>query len=41
MIPEQETDSLASLEERIQQAVHVVAKLRQERDAALQQEVGS
>ncbi len=33
----EETDSLASLEERIQQAVQLVSKLRQERDAAVQQ----
>ncbi|HWB83969.1 MAG TPA: cell division protein ZapB [Bryobacteraceae bacterium] len=34
---EQETDSLASLEERIQQAVQLVTRLRQERDAAVEQ----
>jgi FtsZ-binding cell division protein ZapB len=33
---EQETDSLHALEQRIQQAVQLVAKLRQEKDAALQ-----
>ncbi|MGD0500395.1 MAG: cell division protein ZapB [Bryobacteraceae bacterium] len=33
----QETDSLGSLEERIQQAVQLVTRLRQERDAALAQ----
>jgi uncharacterized coiled-coil DUF342 family protein len=33
----QETDSLVSLEERIQQTVQLVARLRQERDAALEQ----
>lgn len=33
---EAESDSLSSLEERIQQAVHVVARLRQEKDAALE-----
>jgi septal ring factor EnvC (AmiA/AmiB activator) len=32
-----ESDSLSSLEERIQQAVQLVARLRQERDAALEQ----
>ena len=31
---EQETDSLNSLEERIQRAVQLVARLRKERDAA-------
>jgi len=34
---EQEIDSLESLEERIQQAVQLVARLRRERDAALDQ----
>ena len=33
----QETDSLISLEERIQQTVQLVARLRQERDSALEQ----
>jgi predicted nucleic acid-binding Zn-ribbon protein len=33
---EAESDSLSSLEERIQQAVQVVARLRQEKDAALE-----
>jgi septal ring factor EnvC (AmiA/AmiB activator) len=33
----QESDSLGSLEERIQQTVQLVARLRQERDAALEQ----
>lgn len=32
---EQETDSLNSLEERIQRAVQLVARLRQERDSAV------
>lgn len=32
-----EADSLGSLEERIQQTVDLVARLRQERDAALDQ----
>ena len=32
---EQETDSLSSLEERIQRAVQLVARLRQEREAAV------
>jgi uncharacterized coiled-coil DUF342 family protein len=34
---EQETDSLSSLEERIQRAVELVARLRQEKEAALEQ----
>jgi uncharacterized coiled-coil DUF342 family protein len=33
----QETDSLASLEERIQQAVQLVTRLRQEKEAACDQ----
>ena len=33
---EQETDSLSSLEDRIQRAVQLVARLRQEREAAVQ-----
>jgi uncharacterized coiled-coil DUF342 family protein len=33
----QETDSLGSLEERIQQAVQLVTRLRHERDAAAEQ----
>ncbi len=32
---EQETDSLGSLEQRIQQAVQLVARLRSEKEAAL------
>ena len=32
---EQEIDSLSSLEERIQRAVQLVARLRQEREAAV------
>jgi FtsZ-binding cell division protein ZapB len=32
---EAENDSLSSLEERIQQAIQVVGRLRQEKDAAL------
>ncbi len=32
---EQENDSLSSLEERIQRAVQLVARLRQEREAAI------
>ena len=32
---QQETDSLSSLEERIQTAIQLVAQLRRERDAAL------
>jgi uncharacterized membrane protein len=34
-IPELETDSLAGLEERIQKAVALVQRLRQEKEAAL------
>ena len=34
---EQETDSLQTLEDRIQQAVQLVAKLRQEKDAAVRE----
>ena len=34
---EQEIDSLESLEERIQQTVQLVSRLRRERDAALEQ----
>jgi len=33
---EQETDSLSSLEERIQRAVQLVARLRQEKESALE-----
>jgi FtsZ-binding cell division protein ZapB len=33
---EHETDSLSTLEERIQQAVQLVSRLRQEKEAALQ-----
>ena len=34
---DQDADALGNLEERIQQAVQLVARLRQERDAALEQ----
>lgn len=34
---EQETDSLQALEQRIQQAVQLVARLRQEKDAAVRE----
>ncbi|PWU11905.1 MAG: hypothetical protein C5B51_01850 [Terriglobia bacterium] len=34
---EQETDSLSSLEQRIQQAVQLVERLRSEKEAALEQ----
>jgi FtsZ-binding cell division protein ZapB len=34
---EQETDSLTTLEDRIQRAVQLVARLRQERDAAVEE----
>jgi len=36
MSPEHEADSLAALEQRIQQAVQLVARLRQEKEAAIQ-----
>jgi len=36
---EQETDSLQTLEQRIQQAVQLVVRLRQEKDAAVQEAV--
>ena len=35
--PELETDSLAGLEERVQKAVVLVQRLRQEKEAALQE----
>ena len=35
--PELETDSLAGLEERVQKAVALVQRLRQEKDAALKE----
>jgi predicted nucleic acid-binding Zn-ribbon protein len=38
---EQETDSLSSLELRIQQAVQLVGRLRAEKEAALQQAAAS
>jgi predicted nucleic acid-binding Zn-ribbon protein len=38
---EQETDSLSSLELRIQQAVQLVARLRAEKEAALEQAAAS
>ena len=34
---EQESDSLSSLEDRIQRAVQLVVRLRQEREAAVQE----
>jgi FtsZ-binding cell division protein ZapB len=34
---EQETDSLSSLEDRIQRAVQLVGRLRQEREAAVEE----
>ncbi|MBI1790604.1 MAG: hypothetical protein HYR60_23995 [Acidobacteria bacterium] len=37
LLSDQEPDSLATLEERILQAVQLVASLRQEKDAALAQ----
>ncbi len=38
---ESETDSLGSLEERIQQAIELVARLRRERDAAVSESAGA
>ena len=38
---QQETDSLSSLEQRIQQAVQLVARLRAEKEAALDQADGA
>ena len=35
MTPNQQPDALASLESRVQQAVQLVVRLRQEKDAAL------
>ena len=40
-VEQQETDSLSSLEERIQQAVQLVARLRAEKEAALDQADGA
>ena len=40
-VVEQETDSLSSLELRIQQAVQLVARLRAEKDAAMEQAAAS
>jgi FtsZ-binding cell division protein ZapB len=37
MSPERETDSLSNLEQRIQQAIDLVARLRAEKEAALEQ----
>ncbi len=37
MTPTHQPDALASLEDRIQQAVQLVGRLRQEKDAALAQ----
>jgi uncharacterized coiled-coil DUF342 family protein len=37
MSPEQEIDSLSGLEERIQQTVQLVGRLRQEKEAALKE----
>jgi uncharacterized coiled-coil DUF342 family protein len=36
-VEQQETDSLAGLEERIQKTVQLVARLRQEKEAAVQE----
>jgi FtsZ-binding cell division protein ZapB len=38
---QQETDSLSSLEQRIQQAVQLVTRLRAEKEAALEQADGA
>jgi FtsZ-binding cell division protein ZapB len=38
---ETETDSLGSLEERIQQAIQLVVRLRKEKDAALAEAAGA
>jgi FtsZ-binding cell division protein ZapB len=38
---EEEADSLSSLEDRIQQAIQVVARLRKEKDAALEDAAAS
>jgi FtsZ-binding cell division protein ZapB len=38
---DQENDSLSSLEERIQRAVQLVTRLRQEREAAVEQAAGT
>ena len=40
-VEQQETDSLRSLEERIQQAVQLVARLRAEKEAAIEQADGA
>jgi FtsZ-binding cell division protein ZapB len=40
-VEQQETDSLSSLEERIQQAVQLVARLRAEKEAAIEQADGA
>jgi FtsZ-binding cell division protein ZapB len=37
MSPEQDTDALSGLEDRIQKAVQLVSRLREEKDAALQE----
>jgi FtsZ-binding cell division protein ZapB len=37
MSPAEDTDSLSTLEDRVQRAVQLVARLRDERDAALQE----
>ncbi len=37
MSPAEESDSLSSLEERIQRAVQLVGRLRQEKDSALEE----
>jgi FtsZ-binding cell division protein ZapB len=41
MSPAEEIDSLSSLEQRIQQAVQLVARLRGERDAAREEAAGA
>ena len=37
MSPEQDTDALSGLEDRIQKAVQLASRLRDEKDAALQE----
>ena len=37
MTPEPEADALSGLEERIQRAVHLVTRLREEKEAALRE----
>ncbi len=41
MTPVEQEDSLSTLEDRIQKAVHLVARLRQEKEAAEQDAAGA